>query len=85
MWHFSVADNGVGIDPGHSDRVFELFHRVDTPDAYAGTGMGLSICRRIVERHGGRIWVEPASERGSVFHFTIPDGSGALGALLTRR
>jgi PAS domain S-box-containing protein len=72
-WHFFVADNGIGIDPRNRDRVFEMFQRLHTRDAYPGTGVGLAIARKIVERHGGRIWVEPGAERGTVFHFTVHD------------
>lgn len=72
-WRFSVRDNGIGIDPGERERVFDLFQRVHAHGFYTGTGIGLSICRRIVEHHGGRIWVEPARGGGSVFSFTIPD------------
>jgi PAS domain S-box-containing protein len=71
-WHFWVRDNGIGIDPQQAERVFEMFRRIHPRDAYAGSGLGLSICKRIVERHGGRIWVEPARVKGSIFHFTIP-------------
>ena len=71
-WVLGVADNGVGIDPAHAARIFEPFQRLHTSTEYAGTGIGLSICRRIVERHEGTLWVEPAPGAGSVFRFTLP-------------
>jgi PAS domain S-box-containing protein len=71
-WVISVADNGIGIRPEHALRVFELFERLNADDRHPGTGIGLPVCRRIVERHGGRIWVEPNTPRGSVFRWTIP-------------
>ena len=72
QWVFSVADKGIGVDAPHRDRVFEVFERLHTREAYDGNGIGLAVARRIVERHGGRIWVEDNSPRGSVFRFSLP-------------
>jgi signal transduction histidine kinase len=75
-WRFSVSDNGIGIAAGEEDRIFRMFHRLHARDRYVGTGIGLTVSKTVVARHGGRIWHEPAEPTGSRFIFTIADPTG---------
>lgn len=72
MWRFEIADNGIGMAPEHSERIFQPFKRLHGEEAYPGTGIGLAVCQRIVDQHGGRIWVDPRPGGGSIFRFTLP-------------
>lgn len=71
IWEFVLRDNGIGFDPAYSDQIFEIFRRLHSSAEYEGTGIGLALCRKIVERHGGRIWANSAVGKGSTFTFSL--------------
>ncbi len=71
-WQFEIRDNGIGIDPDEGDRIFEAFYRLHSYDEYPGTGIGLTLCKKIVERHGGRLWFDSIKGEGTSFYFTLP-------------
>jgi PAS domain S-box-containing protein len=72
-WRFSVQDNGIGIESKYKDKIFQVFQRLHTRHEYSGTGIGLALCKRIIDRHGGQIWFESSPGEGTIFYFTIPD------------
>jgi len=78
-WIFSISDNGIGIDPQYKERVFMIFKRLHSKNQYPGTGIGLATCKKIVQQHGGEIWVESEPQKGAAFHFSLPVSAGVEG------
>jgi light-regulated signal transduction histidine kinase (bacteriophytochrome) len=76
-WMFRITDNGIGFDPKQADRIFMIFQRLHTRQEYSGTGIGLAVCKKIVERHGGKIWADSKPGEGSTFSFTMPKAVAA--------
>jgi light-regulated signal transduction histidine kinase (bacteriophytochrome) len=77
-WELTVRDNGIGIERQYWDQIFVIFQRLHTRQKYPGTGIGLAICKRIVERHNGRIWIDSEPGQGAAFHFTLPQTQEGL-------